>query len=115
MAKSLKTLLFYAIKEGFHSRSPLGRIIAVTTVKGDHFYGRDVQYANPTHGRMSQIVAKFHTEEAARLASRHVADIEENHSTAIKAARHALNEAEKAQRQEIEDYVAEINSKYGAG
>lgn len=58
----MRPALFYAIKPG-GTWGP--RIIAVTTERGSHWWGRDTKDDLGTHGRSSDIKGRFETIEAA--------------------------------------------------
>jgi hypothetical protein len=96
----MKKALYYAIRSAHYSP----KVIAITSIKGQHWYGRETRHDTATHGRLGDdINGKFETLEAAQAKVEAIARVERHHAPLIEAAQLQLTRANEAKRRSIID------------
>lgn len=103
----MKKALFYAMVMGYGVPS-LGRLMAVTSVKGTQLYGRDVEYGNPTHRSITDMTHSFRTEEEARRAVDLALVAHREHQELVDRAEQCARDARSAQFRAVNEAVAGI-------
>lgn len=86
----MKKAMFYALVIGY-GYPGLGRLMAVTSVKGTQLYGRDVEHGNPTHRRADDMTHAFRTEGEAREVIRLAQEAHRAHEEGVKEAERELS------------------------
>lgn len=101
----MKRPLYYAIKR----RSITGlRVVAVTTVKGHRWYGRECRHENSTHGTMSDLFpGQFPNQEEALKVVEGMARIGERYEHKRKELMLEVHYLHRAETQEIELFLKE--------
>lgn len=103
----MKKALFYAMVMGYGIPC-LGRLMAVTSVKGTQLYGRDVEYGNPTHRSITDMTHSFKTEEDARRAVDLAKAAHKEHQELVDRAERCAKEARSAQFNAVNDAVGDL-------
>lgn len=99
----MKKALYYALRRSYRSF----HVIAVTTERNGHWWGRGLDSCVSTHGRSRHLVGRFDVASEAEAKVSSVNAIYEKHKPIIDAAREAMILADRAENREVEVFLGQ--------